>query len=91
MPSSSQLADAELARDLGEPGLADDLRAGHAELALAELRVARHQAVADDQVEHRVAEELEALVVLRALGRLVLVAPARVAQRLLEQRAILEG
>ena len=53
------------------------------------LREARHHAVADDEVEHGVAEELEALVVLGARLAL-LVAPARVAQRLLEQRAVPE-
>ncbi len=43
----------------------------------------------DHEIEHRVAEELESLVVLAALA-LLFVAPARVAQRALEQRAVLE-
>ena len=75
--------------DVPMTGLADDLRARHAELALAELREARHQEVADDQIEHRVAEELEPLVVVELVAG-VLVAPARVAQRLIDQRAIRE-
>jgi len=81
------LAEPERAGDLGEPGFADDLRARHAELALAELGIARHQAMADHQIEDGVAEELEPFVILAAL-LLLLVAPARVTQGALEQGAI---
>jgi hypothetical protein len=44
----------------------------------------------DDQIEHGVTEELEALVVIQPIGGL-LVTPAGVAERLLEEGAILEA
>jgi len=62
----------------GQAGLADDLRARDAELAFPELRIPRHQAMPDDQIEDCISEKLEALVVLET-GAVLLVAPARVA------------
>jgi hypothetical protein len=72
-------AEAEARGDLGEPGFAHHLGPGHRQLALAQGREPGHEAVADDQIEHGVAEELEALVVA-AGGVGVLVQPRGVAQ-----------
>jgi hypothetical protein len=46
--------------------------------------------VADDQIEHGISEKLEALVVIGP-GIPLLVTPGRMAQRLFEERSLLEG
>src|SRR5262249_4379546 len=79
----------ELARDVGQPLLAHDLRAGDAEIALVRGREALHEPLADGECEDGVAEELEALVVFEALA--VLVAVARVAEGALEQAHVTEA
>src|SRR5205823_3104975 len=85
LAEQDEAADIELARDRRQPGLADDLQPRDAEVALATARVARHQLVCDGEAEHRVADELEPLVIVERLR--LLVAPARVTHRLLEPRA----
>jgi hypothetical protein len=80
------LADAELAGDLAQAGLAHDLGAGHAELAFPELRIPRHQLVAHDQVEDRVAQELEPLIV--EMLPLFFVGNARVSEGLSQETGI---
>ncbi len=57
------VAEPERARDLGERLGADDGGAQLGELALGQVGVTREQRVGDDEAQHRVAEELEALVV----------------------------
>ena len=51
--------------DDGERLLADEVGAHARELAFREMLVAQKKRIAHDAVEHRVAEKLEALVVLR--------------------------
>ena len=64
--------DLDLARDLAQRGLADDLLARDAEIALVRGRKPRHQPVADHEIEDGISEEFEALVVIGAwLGLLV--------------------
>ena len=57
------VADAERAGHHGERLGADDRGAELGQLALGQVGVVLEQGVGDDQAEHRVAEELEALVV----------------------------
>ena len=73
---------------LGDPGVAVGAQAG--QRPLRELREAVPQGVGGDEIEDRVAEELEALVARPAVLR-VLVAPRRVGQRRPQQRPPLEA
>jgi hypothetical protein len=57
------LADAEGARHLGQRLGADDGGSQLGQLALGQLGMGREQRVGHDQPQHRVAEELETLVV----------------------------
>jgi hypothetical protein len=47
-------------------GLVHDLRADHRQLALAHVGEPLHEQVPDAEAEHRIAEELEPLVVTAA-------------------------
>jgi hypothetical protein len=78
-PQPEELADPQLARDPGEPGLVDHRGPHLGQLALARGREALHQPVGHEQVHDRVPQELEALVVLPGLLP-VLVDPGLVGQ-----------
>ena len=84
-----EAAEAELAADLGERLAAHQAGVALGERALALAREAGHQQVGDHEVEHAIAEELEALVAAprapRGADR------AAVGQRLAEQRGIGEA
>ena len=62
------LAEPELARDDGAARARDDVRAELRHLPLVEVREAVVERVGDRELEHGVAEELEPLVRLAALG-----------------------
>ncbi len=72
LPEAQRRAEVELLRDLGQRLGAHDRGAQLGQLAFGHLRVLLVDEVGDDEAEHRVAEELEALVrlldaVLRAV------------------------
>ena len=74
----SVLAARDLARDALQAVLAHEVRAHAREVAFVAAREALEQQAGDRQVQHRVAQELEALVVVGAM--------AAVRQRALHQR-----
>ena len=74
----------ELGGQLGEAGLADHLGPCDRQLPLAERGILLHQQVPDDQIEHRVTQKLQLLVVRAGAGP-VLVGVRAVRERTFEQ------
>ena len=83
------LAEAQLIGDSGQAGLVDHQGPAPRQLPLGAEGLALHEEVAHRQVEDRVAEELEPLVVL-PVRRRVLVEVRRVGERHLEQTPVPE-
>ena len=90
LTQEQRLAEIEPAGQPGEPGGRYDRRSAGAQVALVLLGMSGVERLGDGKVDHRISQELEALVVT---GRLVtvLVMPAGVDEGLLEQVEVTDG
>ena len=86
---SEVLAEVDPSREAGETGRADDRRPTGRQRALVVVRMAGEEGLRDGQVHDDVTEELEAFVVA-AGGVGMLMQPARMDERLVEQVQVLD-
>src|SRR5450756_1398911 len=89
LAEQDRVAEVDAAGQPGEPLRAHDRGATRREDALVVRGMARVEGLGDNEADHRIAEELQALVVARRAIR-VLVEPASVDQSALEQAGVTE-
>ena len=71
LADEDEVVHAQAARDLGEAGLAHDEALDSREFSFGLIRQCRVDVFGHDEPEHRISKELEALIVLTVLPRLV--------------------